>query len=196
MLTPLRRGPADQPRDLRGHLLACHQRIRQFSATARKLGDPSISPADAADACRAVRRYFTVAMPLHHEDEERSILPRLAAAGPPSDLRRALEAMRVEHAAIDRAVNEAVALWDAVLADPAAWIAARSRLEETGARLEELFAAHLLLEETFVFPALERLLLPEDQAAIVSEIRARRAQPPGQADPLGTEEVRSDAPHR
>ncbi len=179
MLTPLRRGPADEPRDLRAHLLACHQRIRQFSATARKLGDAAVSPADAAEACRAVHRYFTVAMPLHHEDEERSLLPRLAAAKPSPELSRALEAMRVEHAAIDRAVEEAVALWDEVLADESAWIAARSRLVATGARLEELFAAHLLLEETFVFPALDTLLSPEDREAIVSEIRARRAQPEG-----------------
>jgi hemerythrin-like domain-containing protein len=196
MLTPLRRGPAAEPRDLRSHLLACHQRIRQFSHAARRLGDPSISPSAAAEACRAVHRYFTVALPLHHEDEDRSLLPRLVAAGPSSDVSRALEAMRVEHAAIDRVLGEAVALWEAILADEAVWIAERSRVARAGARLEELFDAHLLLEETFVFPALDALLTPEDKEAIVSEIRARRAHAPGEAAPPGTGEVRSDAPPR
>ncbi|UQA57760.1 hemerythrin domain-containing protein [Polyangium aurulentum] len=183
MLTPLRRGPADQPRDLRSHLLACHQRIRQFSKTARRLGDPAISPAEAAEACRAVRRYFTVAFPLHAQDEDLSLLPRLVAARPQGDVSRALASMRKEHASIDRALRDAVALWDRALVDEGAWITERSRMGRVGARLEELFDAHLLLEETFIFPALDTLLTPEDKDAIVSEIRARRAQPPGETAP-------------
>jgi len=183
MLTPLRRAPADQPRDLRGHLLACHQRIRQFSTTARRLGDPSISPAEAAEGCRAVRRYFTIALPLHVEDEDRSLLPRLVAARPPSDVSRALASMHKEHASIDRTLRDAVALWDRALVDEGAWITERSRIGRVGARIEELFEAHLLLEETFIFPALDTLLAPEDKDAIVSEIRARRAQPAGEAAP-------------
>jgi hypothetical protein len=183
MLTPLRRGPVDQPRDLRGHLLACHERIRQFSATARRLGDPSISPADASEACRTVRRYFTVALPLHVEDEDRSLLPRLLAVRPPGDVKRALASMRAEHESIDHALREAVALWDRALANGGEWITERSRIGRIGARLEELFDAHLLLEETFIFPALDTLLAPEDKEAIVREIRARRAQPSGEAAP-------------
>jgi iron-sulfur cluster repair protein YtfE (RIC family) len=172
MMTKLRRGPAPEPpRDIRGHLLACHERLRLFASAARKLGEASgATPAQLIEACQAVRRYFTVALPLHHEDEEASILPRLTQESPPPELTRALKAMEVEHRSIDRNLRHAIALWDAAL-------------HKVGARIEELFAAHLLLEETFVFPALDARLGADAREAILNEIRARREKPSRDASP-------------
>ena len=42
--------------------------------------------------------------------------------------------------------------------------------------LEEIFAAHLQLEEEVIFPAIRERLSGEDRAAILAEMQARRQQ--------------------
>jgi hypothetical protein len=181
MLTTLRRGPGDEPsRDLRSLLLACHERIRHFTGVARRLGEAvTATPEDVAQACRVVHRYFTVSLPLHVEDEERSLLPRLTANPPPPELRRALEDMRGEHAATEKILAEALPIWAEVAEDPARWAPQRARLAWAARKLDEVFSAHLLIEETFIFPDLDRLLTPAARDEILDEMRARRAPPAG-----------------
>jgi len=68
---PATGGPADL-------LLACHVCIRAFTALAGRLASADPAPdAEVAAAAQRVHRYHFVALPLHQEDEERSIAPRL-----------------------------------------------------------------------------------------------------------------------
>ena len=65
-------------------LEACHQRVHRMlglmQRLAAHLGETG-ADANAQQAARDVMRYFDLAAPAHHEDEERHVLPLLRRAG-------------------------------------------------------------------------------------------------------------------
>src|SRR5689334_19419821 len=101
----------DHPGGVIDLLLDCHGRIRHFLTLAERLADapPSTPPSDLSETAAAVRRYFTVALPLHVADEDRSISPRLRARAPA--VAALLDELEVEHAAIEGAIAVAAPLW-------------------------------------------------------------------------------------
>ncbi len=174
MFVGIGRGPrprgADGPCDL---LLACHDRIRHFLALARRVGEQPAPASDVGDAARSVARYFAEAFPLHVADEEESLRPRLAGRDPTLDAH--LAAMAHDHGAHDplvaRLVAEARALARAPT-DPAR----RSALHAAAVAATRRLEPHLAFEERTIFPAVAGPLVdPAEAAAIVAEIRARRA---------------------
>ena len=61
-------------------LEACHQRVHRMLGLLQRLAAhlrESGADANAQQAARDVMRYFDLAAPAHHEDEERHVLPRL-----------------------------------------------------------------------------------------------------------------------
>jgi hemerythrin-like domain-containing protein len=65
-------------------LAACHERVQRMLALLQRLADHLAAQgadAQAAGAARDVMRYFDIAGPAHHQDEETHVLPRLRAAG-------------------------------------------------------------------------------------------------------------------
>ena len=71
----------DQPFEM---LSACHERVQRSLALLQRLQDHLASHGadpQARDAARDVMRYFDIAAPAHHEDEERHVLPVLRAQG-------------------------------------------------------------------------------------------------------------------
>lgn len=154
-------------------LLECHGRIRSFLATARRIAeavDPP--PGELAEAARAVHRYFTEALPLHAEDEERSVLPRLR--GREAVLDGALAAMAAEHLEHRGRVADLTGACGSLAAAPALHPLLAPMLLGAVTWLERHFEAHLGAEEAVVFPGLGRWLTPAEDAAIVVELRARR----------------------
>jgi iron-sulfur cluster repair protein YtfE (RIC family) len=169
MITLGHRAPAAD--DLVGHLLACHGRIRSFVALAARAGETAGAEPEVVEACAAVERYFEVALPLHIEDEEQSILPRLR--GGRSEVDEALSTMEDQHRAHGPLIEEMLAASRSVRrlpGDPAA----RERLRLAAVHLGAEFETHLTIEERVLFPAV-KLLSPEAQALIRTEQRARRA---------------------
>lgn len=88
----------EQPFDM---LAACHDRVRRSLALLQRLlahwpahGADAMARSAAAD----VWRYFEIAAPQHHLDEERHVLPRLAASTDPA-LREAAAGLLADHAA-------------------------------------------------------------------------------------------------
>ena len=158
--------------DVVEELRACHDRIRSFTALARRLGETrDVPPGDVADAAARVRRYFVEALPRHVEDEEQSLLPRLR--GRSLALDAALAAMHGEHAAQGLREARLVAICDRLIADPAQHAALADELADAARELEAAYAEHLDGEERAVFPALAEL--PEaERAAVLAEMRARR----------------------
>ena len=115
---------------------------------------------EIAEAAASVFRYFSEALPLHEADENQSLFPRLHDALPLGALlREAAETMVEQHKAIDELVAELLSLCGhhpppaRAAAQPLAPPAATS-----AAALDQIFAAHLHLEETVIFPALQQLL--------------------------------------
>lgn len=156
-------------------LLACHERIRGQLGLARALVDAARAPlALVEEAARDLVRYHTVALPLHQEDEERSVRPRLEAVAASPAVREALARMGAEHVELDAVLAELVPRWTALAAEPPRIATLASELAAPTAALGELWGRHLAGEETTVFPAVEALLSRAERDAIAGEIRARR----------------------
>jgi iron-sulfur cluster repair protein YtfE (RIC family) len=163
--------PRKAPADVVDLFLECHERIRSFTGLAGRLaaaGDAT--PEDVVEAAARVRRYFAEALPLHVADEDDSVAPRLA--GLDAEVDDALAVMAREHREHEEPLRALLALCGELAAAP-------RRAGELGgvvAVLEPAFAAHLEREERVVFPAIRRLLAPAQQAALLDEVRARRAR--------------------
>lgn len=156
-------------------LAECHRRVERQCATLRRLV-PHLaaqgSDTAAAEAASAVLRYFDLAAPKHHADEEEDLFPALFEAVAGSDavcLRGITDRLRDEHRVLEaqwqalRAVLEPVAARRPALLDAAAVEAF------TG-----LYAAHIALEEGELLPMAQRLLSDDATARIGQAMRARR----------------------
>jgi iron-sulfur cluster repair protein YtfE (RIC family) len=147
-------------------LLECHGRIRSFLALARRLGEVRGAAADAvADAAFRVSRYFTLALPLHAQDAEKSIVPRLRGRDPAVDAE--LETMLREHRQHERPLRALVAACSKLSRDPGRHGELAATVEWAAEELERHFAAHLAREESVIFPAIRRLLDQTADAAVV-----------------------------
>lgn len=165
--------PRREPEGITELLLACHERIRTFAALAIRLGEARELPADQVrDAAHRVRRYFAEALPLHVEDEEHTVLPRLRGRSP--ELDAALARMHHEHAEHGPQLTTLVATCEALEAAPERFEELRGILHETATALQREFEAHLHLEETVIVPAIARWLPAGEQAEMLAELRARR----------------------
>lgn len=155
-------------------LTACHQRIRHFTALAKKIAEcENTSPDQICDAAADVHRYFTLALPLHEADETLSVEPRLQNAVSGSEEARAAKEMLRQHLEINAVLRQLLPLWDALCREPEKSKEFSSRLLSLTAEFETLWASHLKLEEEAVFPAINRLSQSE-RDDIVREIRDRR----------------------
>ena len=160
-----------KPPDLRQNLLDCHDRIRKFTAIALRLGQPAPIE-EVAEAAAAVKRYFTIALPLHAEDEDLSLAPRLRIAAPA--LAELLDKMSAEHLPIHQTIADLNPLWQSVIEEPARQREMAGRLRAPAGWLSELFQSHLRPEEEILFPQMVLALTPESSAEILAEMRARR----------------------
>jgi hemerythrin-like domain-containing protein len=152
-------------------LLGCHERIRHFTAVARRMAENPAAPLDqVSEAAEAVYRYFHVALPLHEADENVSLDPRLHAAG---EVVHASEEMVRQHVEINRVLTQLLPLWDALCREPEKLSRFSSRLVRLISELEQLWDVHLRLEEDTVFPAIKHLPA-DDVAAILAEMKDRR----------------------
>lgn len=163
------------PESLVDLLGACHTRIRRFARLAFTVGARPELPADEVrDASEQCLRYFTEALPLHVRDEEDSLLPRLA--GRSGALDAALAQMRAQHFSHQVQLESLDAALRAVQLHPNE-PALHRQLASVASTLETDLEDHLRLEETEVFPLIDRALAPEVREAIVAELRARRRPP-------------------
>lgn len=162
---------SDEPLEM---LEACHGRVRAFTETLRKLV-PHLAQhgadAEAAQAATNILRYFDLAAPKHHQDEEVDLFPMLLAAAPDDvELSSAIARLRAEHlqmADLWLQVRELLLLVsEGRMAD-----LARDRLAE---RFADFYQQHAAAEEAGVFAAAQRLLNPAQLAQLGLSMAARR----------------------
>jgi hypothetical protein len=169
-LVRLGRRPAAD--DLLGLLLACHERIRGFSALAVSLATRADLPAaEVVDGCARLVRYFSEALPLHARDEEESVEPRLRGRSPALD--EALRRMADEHQGHVAPLAELLEGWRALGERPDDR-ALRASLLPPASLLRGAFEVHLREEEARIFPHLAALP-PFERDEAVRELRARRS---------------------
>jgi len=154
-------------------LSACHEKVLRMLDLLERLQAHLVEQgpdSQAAQAARDVMRYFDMAAPLHHEDEERHVFPLLLQSGHPAWVALA-ERLQQEHR--DMAL---------------AWAVLRQQLEQVaggqGGSLEpqgfaRLYRAHLQAEEQLAYPAARGLCHEALSAEMSLDMMRRRGLPPG-----------------
>lgn len=177
MITSIRRAPKEPEAEPTAIdlLIECHGRIRQFTDISIRLAEAEGAPLEEIrEAAKRLVRYFTIALPLHSEDEDDSLHPRLSASKAPPEVKDAIDEMVKEHGPIHQTIDELVILWEKLVDNPERHDELRPRLGEHAERLSLLFEPHLAKEETIIFPAAKSHLGQEELDAILEELRARR----------------------
>lgn len=157
---------------------ACHDRVRRSLALLLRLIAHLQArgvDADARSAAADVRRYFDLAAPAHHEDEERHVIPRLQASPDPA-LQAAAQRMQDDHrdfravwARLGPALGRVAAAADGpMLPDEQAGLAREAE------RFVAMHAPHLALEDDLAFPAASAGTDAEARRLMGREMAARR----------------------
>ena len=155
-------------------LEACHERVQRTLALLGRLREhvrQQGADESARQAARDVLRYFDVAAPLHHEDEELHVFPLLLAQASP-EVKVLVQALQKDHV-------DMVADWEAARV-PLQALAQRS-IQEFSESIEALFdrfaaryASHIHQEEHLAYPAALRLLEPAVLGRMGQEMAHRR----------------------
>ncbi|MCC6474593.1 MAG: hemerythrin domain-containing protein [Burkholderiales bacterium] len=170
---PLNPGPTagfDEPFAM---LLACHGRVERMLRLLLRLDahleDAGADPA-AKQAAGDVMRYFDLAGPAHHEDEERHVLPVLRSQGETA-LAARLHAEHEEMARRWQVVRTALLQVEAGTVPPAAL---RSEWQAFAA----LYRRHIAEEERSAFAPAQSACTPQVLRAMGEEMARRRGAPP------------------
>ena len=168
--------PQPKTEDAVDLLTGCHDRIRHFTGVAVKLAHAqSAAPDEIERAAAAVHRYYTVSLPLHEADEEETLRPRLDAVGD-AMVRHALIAMSDQHMAIDDLLERLLPLLVMVRNNPDNLAACGPEMCSITKALDEIFRAHLQMEEEVIFPAIRAALPAVAQTEMLREMQGRRKQ--------------------
>lgn len=172
-------------------LRACHEKVVRFTRLAQRLqahvAEHGVDD-QAREAATAVLRYFTLAAPLHHADEDENLFVALRALGK-ADLNARIDALQQEHDTLG-------ALWLPVQA----WLAQMAQGNAQGNAQENAqgnaqghaptgsppdvdgfatrYRAHAEREETTVYPHAAELS-PAVLRALADAMVARRSPPQG-----------------
>jgi hypothetical protein len=154
--------------------LACHARIRSVTELVCRLCDARATKLeDVASAARTVHRYFAMAFPLHTEDEDLSIAPRLLAASVSREVENAIALQAAQHPIVDSITTDIAEMTRTLAYEPERMSSLRHPLGTLAAGLGAVWETHLGLEERVIFPALGELSREAVQQ-ILAECEARR----------------------
>ncbi|MDP2304694.1 MAG: hemerythrin domain-containing protein [Pseudomonadota bacterium] len=165
---PISRPPADPVAAFR----ACHERIRLFTAGLHRIASlPDLADPRVPSAAAQARRYFSEGLPLHADDEDLSLAPRLRIVAP--ECGPLLDELERDHRQIDACL--------ATLLPLLGTLAEEGRVPHTTFRVAVSFLSSLLLphiarEEEELFPLCVRLSA-EDRVDIARELVERRNPP-------------------
>jgi hemerythrin-like domain-containing protein len=160
-----------------GMLSDCHRRIERFLAAlvhvARQKNGGSLDDRERA-ALQSALDYFRHSGPRHTADEEESLFPRMRGCSEAADALASIQALHEDHIAADRAhaeVDQLVSRW---LSQQQLDESEAKRLNELLYLLSTLYARHIKVEDSEVFPAAARALNAGDIARIGDEMARRR----------------------
>lgn len=164
----------DAPIDL---LKTCHEKVRRFTNLMLKL-ETHVSKRgvddNAREAAQSIVRYFTVAAPLHHQDEEDDLFPALRMLTPDAMgidlhevLSEALDRLEAEHQILDQ-------LWG----NCSIWLEKLEQGENHSAPVNlkefvEKYQRHAAQEESEIYPH-AALLTQETLRALGLKMAQRR----------------------
>ena len=156
-------------------LQACHERVtRSLALLQRLLSHLQTRPGQPADAmarsaAEDVRRYFDIAAPLHHQDEELHLFPVARASGDAA-LQGLCDTLAAQHEHMRVQWQDLSAQLQALDTTPPGL----ARLEQAVQAFCALYAQHLALEDGQFYPALAPRLDVAQQRDMGLEMGARR----------------------
>ena len=158
-------------------LEACHERVqRTLRLLVRLQAHVQLHGCDAQarQAAQDVMRYFDLAAPLHHEDEELHVFPAVLAGGDAA-LVSAVQQLMDQHRQME-------VHWAGLRGVLASLVACETPLQKPFEALQEdavaafvaLYDAHIRLEEDVVYPAANNCLDPVKKNAMGADMKRRR----------------------
>ena len=166
----------EAPFDMLG---ACHERVQRMLALLERLQKHAHTngcDAQAKQAAVDVMRYFDLAAPLHHQDEELHVFPLLLHSQELA-LQSAALALVEQHRGMEKAWSAMrVVLEELVLCDTAKPFSAL-RLEDVQS-FASLYEKHIDLEEQLVYPAASDAISDEALTAASEDMMRRRGVKP------------------
>lgn len=181
MLMPGHRAPAagfEAPFEM---LATCHDRVERMLALQKKLQQHLLDKGcdePARQAARDVMRYFDLAAPLHHQDEELHVFPPLLA-GPDAALRELVQRLMQDHRQMETAWVDARCTLQAIAGSLDS--ACLTLTPDQTAALEQfaaLYRQHLDDENAIAYPAAEASLSPAALEAMSEDMMQRRGVAP------------------
>ena len=182
--------PTTRPMSLPGHsapaagfeapfemLATCHDRVRRMLALQAKLQQHLLEKGcdePARQAARDVMRYFDIAAPLHHQDEELHVFPPLLA-GPDAALRALVQRLQQDHRQMETGWTEARRTLQAV-ADgiQSGWTPLSAAQIEALNQFAALYRQHLEDEDHTAYPAAQAALSMAAMQAMSEDMMQRR----------------------
>lgn len=158
----------DDPIEL---LQACHDKVRRFAGLTLRLRAHVAErgpDAQAQEAARSILRYFDMAAPLHHDDEDRDLFPALRSLAQP-ELTNCIDELQAQHESLGH-------LWHALRP----WLNATAEGQACPppAEVDEFavaYPAHAAREEAEIYPAAAQLSAA--QLRQISDAMVRRRTP-------------------
>lgn len=167
----------DAPFDM---LATCHDRVRRMLVLQAKLQQHLLDKGcdeAARQAARDVMRYFDIAAPLHHQDEELHVFPPLLA-GTDAALRALVQRLQQDHRQMEVTWIDARRTLQAV-ADGVESGWTPLSMAQIGAlnQFAALYRQHLEDEDQIAYPAAQAALSPAAVQAMSKDMMRRRGVP-------------------
>jgi hemerythrin-like domain-containing protein len=158
-------------------LTACHERVERMLDLLSRLQAHLMAQGcdeQARSAAADVLRYFDLAAPQHHLDEERHVFPAVLALQEPQ-LRQLVERLQCEHLEME-------SLWALVRqtlqhvthADAQSWTPLSDADKAVMVAFAAIYQGHIRDEESLVYPAAQQVLAKDQLNAMSSEMTRRR----------------------
>jgi len=158
-------------------LATCHERVERLLALQSRLQQHLLEKGRdeaARQAARDVMRYFDLAAPLHHQDEELHVFPPLLA-GPDPGLRAVVERLLQDHRAMEQAWPEARRVLESIAHDPeTGWTPLTAVQTAALDGFAALYVRHLDDEDHLIYPAASAALADEALQAMSRDMMQRR----------------------
>lgn len=158
-------------------LATCHERVERMLALTARLQQHLLDTGcdePARQAARDVMRYFDLAAPLHHQDEELHVFPPLLA-GPNASLRALVQRLAQDHRRMELDWAEARRTLLAVADSPVT--GGKPLTDAQTAALTQfaaLYRQHLDDENKLAYPAAQAALSPQAVQAMSEDMMQRR----------------------
>jgi len=162
---------------------ACHERVaRMLKLLARMQRRLLVHGWDdsVAQAARDVMRYFDLAAPQHHEDEERHVFPQLLANGD-AVLVTMVKKLQADHREMEHSwVGVREVLASLTEAPPAGWTRITPAQAEVLGHFTGLYRHHLDDEDGLIYPAARAQMSAEALRVMSADMMRRRGLEPAE----------------